>query len=138
MVRTLIIEDKISEAQRIKAALETLGHSVVHITGANELKDGVIVSRNHEVINPREFDVAFVDATLDGLYHGWHLAPVLLNAGVVCIAISSGGQFNPMVQAAGAQLAMAKEEVVPDLEDGRLDLADIIRKFGRQAASPSP
>jgi CheY-like chemotaxis protein len=136
MVRTLIIEDKVSEAQRIKAALETLGHSVVHITGANELRNGVIVSRNHEIINPGEFDVAFVDATLDGLYHGWHLAPLLLNAGVVCIAISAGGQFNPMVQAAGAQLAMPKEEVVPDLEDGRLDLGDIIQKYGRKGASP--
>ncbi len=126
MVRVLLVEDKISEAQKIKSALEKMGHTVTHIIGANDLSGNNIVSRSNENIDPANFDVAFLDATLDGVYHGWHFAPILVDAGVLCIAISAGGQFNPMVEKAGAQMAMPKEEVVPDLRNGSLNLDSIV------------
>lgn len=122
MVRVLLIEDKLSEALRMKSALEELGHSVTHVTGASELNGDMIVSFKGESIFPGDYDVALVDAALEGQFHGWHFVPPLIRGGVMCIAISAGGQFNPMVQSAGAQMAMPKEDVVPALQEGRLNL----------------
>jgi hypothetical protein len=136
-MRILLVEDKISEAKRIKAALEALGHAVIHITGAKAIGDGTISSLDNQTIEPKNFDVAFVDAGLEGNYHGWDLTPVLVHGGVVCVAISSGGQFNLLVEKAGAQLGLAKEQVVTDLQQGHLQLEWIVTKYGRQA-KPTP
>jgi hypothetical protein len=141
----LLIEDMAGFAQPVKACLEAMGHGVTWIIGAKELKKnqvvGILASRRAQPMDDSwdgdasrlvtveldDIEIALVDGGLIGpIKNGWDIVPTLVADGIVCVAISGGGCGNPQLEKSGALLSVPKEFVVRALEDGVLDLRNVL------------
>lgn len=114
----LLIEDNCDKAAEIVNAVQAAGHACTWITGMAQVAEeatAFLPGGGTGVVRLRGYEVALVDGCLVGNLYGWNIVPSLVRCGVVCIGISGGGDFNPDLRRAGAQLACPKERVVANL-----------------------
>lgn len=113
--RILAIEDATSFALELSEFLSTAGHSVLAITGVDQLENDrfaprtILFGTSQENLNLKEFEFCFLDHYFESEnMNGTTLMPFLVSNNVGVIGMSSSRSANERMKSLGAYFAVEK------------------------------
>jgi CheY-like chemotaxis protein len=134
MKKILIVEDWAPIAKAMKVLLEDEGHQVTWLVGANshQITDGGVIlvglteGGKTEIIDCRQYRVAFVDGQLEGNIQGPALVELLVQSKVTCCGMSTQSEINKEMLALGATMAFKKPVILAGLLSAKLSITAVL------------